>query len=37
MVTLDRVRQINVEADLDIWLDYAREKQLHGAVISICP
>ncbi|OLA37744.1 MAG: ATPase, partial [Firmicutes bacterium CAG:110_56_8] len=29
-----RVRQINVEADLDIWLDYAREKQLHGAVIS---
>ncbi len=33
-VTLDRVRQINVEADLDIWLDYAREKQLHGAVIS---
>mgnify|MGYP000781375142 FL=1 len=34
VVTLDRVRQINVEADLDIWLDYAREKQLHGAVIS---
>lgn len=34
VVTLDRVRQINVEADLPVWLDYAREKQLHGAVIS---
>ena len=34
VVTLDRVRQINVEADLNIWLDYAREKQLHGAVLS---
>ena len=34
IVTLDRVRQINVEADLTVWLDYARSKQLHGAVIS---
>ena len=34
VVTLDRVRQIDVEADLDIWLDYARQRQLHGAVIS---
>lgn len=34
VVTLDRVRQIDVEADIDVWLDYAREKQLHGAVIS---
>lgn len=34
VVTLDRVRQINVEANLPVWLDYAREKQLHGAVIS---
>lgn len=34
VVTLDRVRQIDVEADGDIWQDYAREKQLHGAVIS---
>ena len=32
VVTLDRVRQIDVEADLKIWLDYAREKQVHGAV-----
>ena len=34
VVTLDRVRQIDVEANLPVWLDYAREKQLHGAVIS---
>lgn len=34
IVTLDRVRQIDVEADLEVWLDYARTKQLHGAVIS---
>lgn len=33
-MTLDRVRQIDVEADLNVWLDYARAKQLHGAVIS---
>ena len=34
VVTLDRVRQIDVEANLPVWLDYARERQLHGAVIS---
>lgn len=34
VVTLDRVRQIDVEANLPVWLDYARGKQLHGAVIS---
>lgn len=34
VVTLDRVRQIDVKADVEIWMDYAREKQLHGAVIS---
>ena len=34
VVTLDRVRQIPVEANLPVWLDYASEKQLHGAVIS---
>ena len=34
IVTLDRVRLIQVEADLQVWLDYARAKQLHGAVIS---
>lgn len=34
IVTLDRVRQIDVEADVDIWLDYARAKHLHGAILS---
>ena len=34
IVTLDRVRQINVEASLDIWLDYARAKAVHGAIVS---
>ena len=34
VVTLDRVRQIPVEADLSVWLDYARQRQLHGAVLS---
>ncbi|MCD8241048.1 MAG: MoxR family ATPase, partial [Lachnospiraceae bacterium] len=34
VVTLDRVRQINVEADLKVWLDYARAARVHGAVIS---
>ena len=34
IVTLDRVRQIDVQADLEVWLDYARAKGLHGAVIS---
>ena len=34
VVTLDRVRQIDVEPDLEAWMDYARRKQLHGAVLS---
>ena len=34
VVTLDRVRQIPVEANLPVWLDYAREKGLHGAIVS---
>jgi len=34
VVTLDRVRQLTVEADLSVWLDYARQRQLHGAVLS---
>ena len=34
VVTLDRVRQIDIEANLPVWLDYARDKRLHGAVIS---
>lgn len=34
IVTLDRVREINVEADLSVWLDYARARGVHGAVLS---
>ena len=34
VVTLDRVRQIDIEPELSVWLDYARQKQLHGAVLS---
>lgn len=34
VVTLDRVRQIQVEAELSVWMDYARERQLHGAILS---
>lgn len=34
VVTLDRVRQIHVDADLSVWLDYGREKQIHSAVLS---
>lgn len=34
VVTLDRVRQIDVEPDLEAWMDYGRQRQLHGAVLS---
>jgi len=34
IVTLDRVRQIDVDADLEVWLDYARQRQIHGAILS---
>lgn len=34
VVTLDRVRQIQVEADLEVWLDYARARGVHGAIVS---
>ena len=34
IVTLDRVRQIDVEANVDVWLDYARSKHLHSAILS---
>ncbi|MDD3240122.1 MAG: AAA family ATPase [Lachnospira sp.] len=34
MVTLDRVRQIDVEADLNIWKEYARNQHIHPAIIS---
>ena len=34
MVTLDRVRRIDVEADYGVWKEYARERKLHGALLS---
>ncbi|MDE7246174.1 MAG: AAA family ATPase, partial [Oscillospiraceae bacterium] len=34
VVTLDRVRQIDVGPDLDAWMHYARQRQVHGAVLS---
>lgn len=34
MVTLDRVRSIPVEADYRVWKEYAREKKIHGAILS---
>ena len=34
MVTLDRVKRINVEEDYGVWKEYARRRGLHGAVLS---
>jgi DNA polymerase III delta prime subunit len=34
MVTLDRVRYINVEADLEVWLNYAAIQHVHGVILS---
>lgn len=34
MVTLDRVRRMDIQADYDVWKEYAREQQLHGALLS---
>jgi len=34
VATLDRVRTINVSADLDVWLQYAAQHRLHGAIRS---
>lgn len=34
MVTLDRVRYMNIEADLGVWKEYAREKRLNSAILS---
>ena len=34
VVTMDRVKKIEVEADFGVWKEYAYEHQLHGAVIS---
>ena len=34
IVTLDRVKKINVEPDLEVWKEYAYRKEIHPAVIS---
>ena len=34
IVTLDRVRNIPIQAEPDVWLEYARKRKLHGAVLS---
>jgi len=34
VVTLDRVKRIDVTADFGVWKEYAREKGIHGAIVS---
>ena len=34
MVTLDRIRYINIEADLNVWKIYAKEQHIHSAILS---
>ncbi|BAL00877.1 hypothetical protein OBV_36780 [Oscillibacter valericigenes Sjm18-20] len=34
VVTLDRVKRIDVEEDFAVWKEYARRRGLHGAVVS---
>ncbi len=34
IVTLDRVRQINIEEDFDAWKDYAYRASVHGAIMA---
>ncbi len=34
IVTLDRVKYIELEADYDVWKEYAYRQRIHGAVIS---
>lgn len=34
IVTLDRVRRIDVEVDCDVWREYAWRHNIHGAVLS---
>ena len=34
MVTYDRVRVINIDADLEVWRDYAKERRIHNAILS---
>lgn len=34
VVTLDRVRRMDITADFHVWKEYAREKHLHPAILS---
>mgnify|MGYP000912984170 FL=1 len=34
MVTYDRLRVININADLEVWREYAREREIHNAILS---
>ena len=34
IVTLDRLRRIDVEPQVEVWMDYAREQNVHGAILS---
>lgn len=32
IATLDRVRRIELEPDLEVWMSYARKRQIHGSI-----
>ncbi len=34
IVTLDRVREIDIDVDVEIWLEYAAKARIHGAILS---
>ena len=34
IVTLDRVRKIDIEIDCGVWMEYAWKAQIHGAILS---
>lgn len=34
IVTLDRVRRIDIESDCEVWMEYAWEKEVHPAILS---
>ena len=34
IVTLDRVRKIDIEVDVDVWMEYAWGHGVHGAILS---
>ncbi len=34
IVTLDRLKKIDIDPSLDTWLDYARNEGVHGSIIS---